>query len=109
MMKRESCRVIFAATFALQIPFVFSQPLPAVLSKAAIFISLLFKQTLTIALIILPIVTPDFIRRLLRHSQNLTTAAIVCQTVIGAGDEARTRDIQLGRLTLYQLSYSRNL
>ncbi len=28
---------------------------------------------------------------------------------IGAGDETRTRDIQLGRLTLYQLSYSRNL
>ena len=26
----------------------------------------------------------------------------------GAGDEGRTRDIQLGRLTLYQLSYSRN-
>ncbi len=26
----------------------------------------------------------------------------------GAGNEARTRDIQLGRLTLYQLSYSRN-
>ena len=25
----------------------------------------------------------------------------------GAGDEARTRDIQLGRLALYQLSYSR--
>ena len=25
----------------------------------------------------------------------------------GAGDEARTRDIQLGRLTLCQLSYSR--
>ena len=25
----------------------------------------------------------------------------------GAGDEGRTRDIQLGRLTLYQLSYSR--
>jgi|JI102314DRNA_FD_contig_101_801077_length_990_multi_6_in_0_out_0_1 hypothetical protein len=25
----------------------------------------------------------------------------------GAGDENRTRDIQLGRLTLYQLSYSR--
>ena len=24
-----------------------------------------------------------------------------------AGDEGRTRDIQLGRLTLYQLSYSR--
>ncbi len=26
----------------------------------------------------------------------------------GAGDEARTRDIQLGRLALYQLSYSRS-
>ena len=25
----------------------------------------------------------------------------------GAGYEGRTRDIQLGRLTLYQLSYSR--
>ena len=29
--------------------------------------------------------------------------------LIGAGDETRTRDIQLGRLTLYQLSYSRSL
>ena len=27
----------------------------------------------------------------------------------GAGDEARTRDLQLGRLSLYQLSYSRLL
>jgi hypothetical protein len=26
----------------------------------------------------------------------------------GAGDESRTRDIQLGRLMLYQLSYSRH-
>ena len=26
----------------------------------------------------------------------------------GAGDETRTRDIQLGRLALYQLSYSRS-
>src|SRR4029077_9649928 len=31
----------------------------------------------------------------------------VCQEY-GAGDGARTRDIQLGRLTLYQLSYSRS-
>ena len=29
------------------------------------------------------------------------------RTKCGAGDEARTRDIQLGRLKLYQLSYSR--
>ena len=27
--------------------------------------------------------------------------------MIGAGDEARTRDPQLGKLMLYQLSYSR--
>ena len=27
--------------------------------------------------------------------------------IFGAGNEVRTRDIQLGRLTLYQLSYSR--
>jgi hypothetical protein len=26
----------------------------------------------------------------------------------GAGDETRTRDIDLGRVALYQLSYSRN-
>ena len=26
----------------------------------------------------------------------------------GAGDEIRTRDVQLGRLELYQLSYSRD-
>ncbi len=26
---------------------------------------------------------------------------------LGAGDEVRTRDIQLGKLTLYQLSYAR--
>jgi hypothetical protein len=30
------------------------------------------------------------------------------QTAFGAGDEIRTRDIQLGRLKLYQLSYSRS-
>jgi hypothetical protein len=29
------------------------------------------------------------------------------RTKHGAGDEVRTRDIQLGRLKLYQLSYSR--
>ena len=28
-------------------------------------------------------------------------------SLAGAGDEVRTRDIQLGRLKLYQLSYSR--
>ena len=32
---------------------------------------------------------------------------IVWNEIIWAGDEGRTRDIQLGRLTLYQLSYSR--
>ena len=45
------------------------------------------------------------------RSTNWTTATICLFTIyhlkIGAGDEGRTRDIQLGRLTLYQLSYSR--
>ena len=31
----------------------------------------------------------------------------VCRNMFGAGDRVRTGDIQLGRLTLYQLSYSR--
>jgi hypothetical protein len=30
-----------------------------------------------------------------------------CPLIKRAGDEARTRDLQLGRLSLYQLSYSR--
>jgi hypothetical protein len=34
---------------------------------------------------------------------------IKIQKNFGAGDEARTRDPQLGRLMLYQLSYSRPL
>jgi hypothetical protein len=31
----------------------------------------------------------------------------LAEWINGAGDETRTRDIQLGRLALYQLSYSR--
>ena len=38
------------------------------------------------------------------RSTNWTTVTII---FFGAGNEVRTRDIQLGRLTLYQLSYSR--
>ena len=36
------------------------------------------------------------------------TAYLAVISFNGAGNGARTRDIQLGRLTLYQLSYSRN-
>jgi hypothetical protein len=32
-----------------------------------------------------------------------------CNLKLGAGDEARTRDIQFGKLKLYQLSYTRVL
>ena len=31
------------------------------------------------------------------------------QSKTGAGDEARTRDINLGKVALYQLSYTRGL
>jgi hypothetical protein len=32
---------------------------------------------------------------------------VVCSENIGAGNEARTRDLNLGKVALYQLSYSR--
>ena len=34
-------------------------------------------------------------------------SAIICHLIYGAEDEVRTRDLQLGRLSLYQLSYFR--
>ncbi len=48
-------------------------------------------------------------RRVGRKCALLTTdRSVVRQAGLsGAGDEIRTRDIQLGKLTLYQLSYSR--
>jgi hypothetical protein len=30
-----------------------------------------------------------------------------CKSEFGAGDESRTRDLNLGKVALYQLSYSR--
>ena len=41
------------------------------------------------------------------HRQWLAGVPLDTHRIFGAGDEIRTRDIQLGRLTLYQLSYSR--
>ncbi len=38
---------------------------------------------------------------------NIQSKPAYRKTANGAGDEVRTRDIQLGRLKLYQLSYSR--
>ena len=40
------------------------------------------------------------------QSQPETNSILVC-LLYGAGDEIRTRDPQLGRLMLYQLSYTR--
>ena len=37
----------------------------------------------------------------------MTTLPPSLQRVIGAGNEARTRDLNLGKVALYQLSYSR--
>ena len=49
--------------------------------------------------------TPDpRLRRALLYPAELQIHSVVLN---GAGNEGRTRDIQLGRLTLYQLSYSR--
>ena len=44
--------------------------------------------------------TPELLGLFLYYNKKLSKN-------FGAGDETRTRDIQLGRLTLYQLSYSR--
>ena len=44
------------------------------------------------------------IEMITKKPDNILLSGFFCR----AGDEVRTRDIQLGRLTLYQLSYSRN-
>ena len=36
-----------------------------------------------------------------------TSFSALCYEVVGAGDGIRTRDIDLGKVALYQLSYSR--
>ncbi len=40
---------------------------------------------------------------------DLQTSMELCKFIIGAGNETRTRDPDLGKVVLYQLSYSRNL
>ncbi len=40
---------------------------------------------------------------------NLQTPVEVCRSIFGAGNETRTRDPDLGKVVLYQLSYSRVL
>ncbi len=39
--------------------------------------------------------------------KDLQTSVEVCRSIIGAGNETRTRDPDLGKVVLYQLSYSR--
>ena len=41
------------------------------------------------------------------RSRNRCVFRSLCADPIGAGDGARTRDIDLGKVALYQLSYSR--
>jgi hypothetical protein len=41
------------------------------------------------------------------HFHHIHPSAFILQPDFGAGDEIRTRDPQLGRLMLYQLSYTR--
>ena len=40
---------------------------------------------------------------------DLQTSAELCKSLFGAGNETRTRDPDLGKVVLYQLSYSRVL
>ena len=39
--------------------------------------------------------------------KSLQTSVDACSLKAGAGNEARTRDLNLGKVALYQLSYSR--
>ena len=39
---------------------------------------------------------------------DLQSSVELCRSKLGAGDESRTRDLNLGKVALYQLSYSRN-
>jgi hypothetical protein len=45
----------------------------------------------------------------LRRTRSSLRFALRCQAKAGAGDEARTRDVHLGKVVLYQLSYTRVL
>src|SRR5436190_4193567 len=48
----------------------------------------------------------------MRHRRPVSFSSFILPTsalLSGAGDETRTRDPQLGRLMLYQLSYTRSL
>jgi hypothetical protein len=48
-------------------------------------------------------------RPVVRDSHRAQTSVHASRLSLGAGNGTRTRDVQLGRLTLYQLSYSRIL
>ena len=41
--------------------------------------------------------------------KQVTPKSATCRKITGAGNEARTRDLNLGKVALYQLSYSRVL
>jgi hypothetical protein len=49
------------------------------------------------------------VRPVVRDSHRAQTSVHASRWSLGAGNGTRTRDVQLGRLTLYQLSYSRIL
>ncbi len=41
--------------------------------------------------------------------KDLQTSMELCRSIFGAGNETRTRDPDLGKVVLYQLSYSRKM
>ena len=58
-------------------------------------------------------VLPETRRAFANKSNRLTDCRVILaknffqELEIGAGDESRTRDLQLGKLSLYRLSYTR--
>ena len=104
MMKSKRGRMGFATPGATQTAFVIGQPLSSFGCKPSVLFCLLLKNALTITLIVSPVISPYLFYSLIRHPVLILTPVF---QEIGAGDEIRTRDPQLGRLMLYQLSYTR--
>jgi hypothetical protein len=50
---------------------------------------------------------PELVTSMKKESRRLKREAAASLRIVGAGDESRTRDLNLGKVALYQLSYSR--
>ena len=62
-----------------------------------------------LSLLCLPIPPPGPVHRIIDAPIRKRESAVLSLCLFGAGDESRTRDLNLGKVALYQLSYSRRI